>query len=89
MLDIVIMTAEEFGWEFEKAVKIYNALKAVKENAKNEYALSYLNAIPQAIREGGEKGLKIQILYLLNNLPSWRGELARESKLILKKYAKE
>jgi hypothetical protein len=68
------------------------AIKIAKAEVKDAYALAYLNAIPQAIELGGQfneaiVALKVQILYALSNMKSWRGEKARETKLVLKKFA--
>ena len=72
------------------------AIKNAKEHVKDSYALAYLNAIPEVIEDGGnsiaytaEESLKAQILYALNNMKSWRGPLARESKATLKKFAQQ
>lgn len=37
-------------------------------------------------RECGEEGVKTQILYILSNLATWRGETAREVKKFLHSY---
>ena len=50
------------------------------------YALTYINAIPRAINYYGEKGLKVQLNYVLANLAGWRGDTARESKNIIQEY---
>ena len=34
------------------------------------------------------KEMKVQLLYVLSNLGSWRGERAREIKLVLNQYSK-
>ena len=51
------------------------------------YALTYIHAIPNAIEEYGGEGLQSQLNYVLANLNGWRGETAKESKAIIKKYA--
>ena len=51
------------------------------------YALTYIHAIPNAIEEYGGEGLQTQLNYVLANLNGWRGETAKESKAIIKKYA--
>ena len=53
------------------------------------YALTYIHAIPNAIAEYGGHGLQSQLNYVLANLNGWRGETAKESKAVIKKYAKE
>ena len=50
------------------------------------YALTYIHAIPNAIAEYGGEGLQSQLNYVLANLNGWRGETAKESKAIIKKY---
>ena len=52
------------------------------------YALTYIHAIPNAIEEYGGQGLRVQLNYVLANLNGWRGETAKESKAIIKKYAR-
>lgn len=77
--------------EDKKCHTVDQAIKIAKEECKNEYAQSYLNAIPEAIEyRNGEavNGLKVQLLYALNNMRSWRGEKAREVKRILKEYVR-
>ena len=51
------------------------------------YALTYIYAIPNAIEEYGGEGLQSQLEYVLANLNGWRGETAKESKAVIKKYA--
>ena len=51
------------------------------------YALTYIHNIPLAIAEYGGEGLKSQLNYVLANLNGWRGEKAKESKTVIKKYA--
>lgn len=52
-----------------------------------DYAASYLNAIPSILENFGIDGLKTQILYILENLRSWRGDDAQKHKEILRRYA--
>ena len=49
------------------------------------YAQSYANAALQMEMIGEE--LRVQILYVLNNLQQWRGEEARATKQVLKSFA--
>ena len=65
------------------------AISTAKKEVNNPYAQVYLQAIPQSIEMGGEHGFKIQILYALNNMATWRGETARKVKKILRDYAKK
>jgi len=52
---------------------------------------AYIEAMPMAEDEGSmmynspARGRAVQILYILSNLQGWRGEEAREAKVILKK----
>ena len=54
-------------------------------------AQAYIEAMPIAEDEGAmmynssARGRAVQILYILSNLQWWRGEEAREAKVILKK----
>lgn len=57
-----------------------------------QYARAYAKAAirnPHTATEMSGHELAVQLLYVLNNLQSWRGEEARATKLILKKWAKE
>lgn len=66
------------------------AIQVAKKECKNEYAQSYLKAIPEAIeyRDGeAVNALQVQLLYALNNMKYWRGPRAKEVKRILKSYA--
>jgi len=68
------------------------AVQTAKRECKNPYAQTYLKAIPLAIEEGAElagsaqEGLRVQMLYALSNMSSWRGPVAREAKAAIKKY---
>ena len=56
------------------------------------YALTYVNALPSAAIEGQQmegdpfKGIRMQIPYILGNIQYWKGEEAKASKEVLKKY---
>ena len=60
-------------------------------SASKGAAQVYIEAMPMAEDEGAmmynspAKGRAVQILYILSNLQGWRGEEAREAKVILKK----
>lgn len=59
-------------------------LKAARENPKNsglQYAASYASA---GIGMQGEEK-RVQTLYILSNLSTWRGDKAKEVKAALKK----
>ena len=64
------------------------AIKTARIECKNVYALTYLKAIDTAIEQYGEEGLKVQLLYCLSNMQSWRGSVARDVKKVFKKYSK-
>ena len=75
--------------------KIKAALEAVIREAPdvgyNEYGKTYANTALNNPRTGEPmKGheLKVQLLYVLNNLQYWKGDRAKEIKAILKKAAK-
>ena len=60
-------------------------------SASKGAAQAYIEAMPMAEDEGSmmynspARGRAAQILYILSNLQGWRGEEAREAKVILKK----
>jgi hypothetical protein len=69
------------------------AIRAAKRECRDPYARTYLDAIPQAIEEGArqataQEGLRVQILYALSNMGTWRGETAREAKKAFRAYCK-
>jgi hypothetical protein len=73
---------------------INEAIRIAKRECKDGYAQTYLKAIPNAIEFGAgvmENGsihaFKVQILYALSNMRSWRGETAKQVKAVLKKFA--
>jgi len=57
-------------------------------------ARTYIEALPMAEMEGKlmynnpGRGRAVQILYILSNLTGWRGQEAREAKVILKAQSK-
>ena len=60
---------------FETIIRNHN-LKAVN------YAVNYAHAG----LEMTNKSLRVQCLYVLNNITSWRGEVASEVRLTLKRF---
>ncbi len=74
--------------------KLEEALKTILRQPDQgyiPYAKTYtLTALmnPYTGREMEGEELKVQILYILNNLGTWRGEEARATKAILKEYLK-
>jgi hypothetical protein len=67
--------------------ELFDAIQVAKE-AKDPYAQAYLDALDRSIEEGGVRGLRSQLLYVACNLNYWRGENARETKKIFKKWDK-
>lgn len=77
--------------------KVKEALEAVVKEAPstgyNEYARAYAEAAlnhpfgVNRVMEGEE--LRVQLLYILNNLQYWKGERAREVKAVLKKASQQ
>lgn len=65
---------EQFKWA---------VITALKE-AKSPYAQTYLRALPLSYNEYGDDGVRVQLLYVLSNLQTYRGENAREIKKIFK-----
>ena len=79
------------------------ALRTAREWAATNYqksgyaaaALAYIDAMDLAKREAQAMGLKseygerTQLLYILANLTTWRGPLAREAKEAIKKRVAE
>ncbi len=80
---------------------VNEAIKALKEWAGSStggyapYCASYLEAIPRVIDisenydTSAIEGLKIQLLYALNNAGGWRGDTARIAKETLRKWIKQ
>ena len=64
----------ELGGSEEAEVVINNGIVEIKHEITNK------------MMQGRE--LKCQLLYVLSNLGGWRGEEAREVKLVLKKLSK-
>lgn len=70
-------------------MNINECIKIMKEKVTDAFAQSYLDAIPQSIDEYGKKGLRVQLLYILENCRSWKGEQAREVKKFVRKWIKD
>lgn len=70
-------------------MNINECIKIMKSEVKDAYAQSYLDAIPQSIEEYGKEGLRVQLLYVLENCRSWKGEQAREIKKFARKWIKD
>jgi hypothetical protein len=70
-------------------MNINDAIKTMKLHVKDTYAQTYLNAIPDAIDQGGTQGLCTQLLYVLENCKSWKGKVAQETKKAVKDWISE
>lgn len=70
-------------------LSLNEAIEIAKRECKNEYAQAYLNAIDLAVDEFGSEGLRVQLLYCLSNMSSWKGENARLVKAVFKKWSKK
>ena len=68
---------------------IDEAIKTAKKECTNEYAQTYLQAIPASIEFGGSYAFEVQLLYAYSNMTYWRGTIAKEVKTVIKKYLKE
>ena len=84
-------------FNYEIPIDVMEAVTAARkwamENLNDDlapYAVTYMDAINQSIDEAiqigftPEKGLKIQLLYVLSNLENWRGK----EKAVLEKFTK-
>ena len=71
----------------EELRKALGTVTSQDDNLANmPQAITYARACLVIGMEGLE--LKTQLLYVLTNLTYWRGEEAKETKAILKKYSK-
>lgn len=74
------------------AVALGKAQQWAKEHAECSMlaasAYAYLRALPAAIKDGAERGFKVNILYILGNLQSWKGSEAAAVRKVLSDYAK-
>ena len=64
------------------------ALGVALRECKDPYAQTYLRELNTARQLYGERGVKTQILYALNNMATWKGDNAREVKKVFKAFAK-
>ena len=73
----------------EQVERIFELMQIVIDNATGgfpEYAKTYANASMEAYQMYGNEGLEYQIPYVLANLQSWRGQLAKSTKAELKTF---
>ena len=78
------MTKTTTVTEEEILVTLERAIKTGK--LKNPHAISYFNAFWMCQTQ---HEFAVQVLYVLSNLQSWRGEEAREAKKVMKQYVYE
>lgn len=69
------------GWTVEQIMAL--AL-AMKRSGIDPYAKSYAHGMDRAFEEYGEEGVKLQVSYMLLNLKQWKGQEARDCKLVLR-----
>ena len=70
----------------EIKMSINTCIKIMKEEVKDQYAQSYLNAIPDVIDKDGMVGLVNQMRYVLENSKAWRGKQATAVKTEVKEW---
>jgi hypothetical protein len=76
-------------------MNIDEAIKVARVECKDLYAKAYLESIPEAIELGAEMGVgarhsfSVQLLYAYSNMQYWRGQNAREVKVVIKEYLKK
>ena len=71
--------------ELQEAINFARTACESKQAGKlGQYALSYIEAMPEV---EDTNGVRIQLLYFLSNLTSWRGPTARDAKKVMKAYA--
>jgi hypothetical protein len=74
---------------------IWSEVTTNNRKGNHAYALAYLKAIPEQDQLASELGvgradaLRHQLLYVLNNLQSWQGPVAREVKKALNAFCKQ
>ena len=66
---------------------VHEALIKIVDN-ENEKSLSWaVNYAIAGICMPDSEALRVQVIYVLNNISHWRGEVAKEVRATLKKYA--
>ena len=68
--------------------KVHQAFRNIIKN-KQEKALNYCVNYARAGLHMTGRELKVQCLYVLNNMTHWRGADARKARNIIKEYIKE
>lgn len=75
------VSAEEWAIFRAHADKVRDAAKAHPHNTLLPYAVAYVDAAtPDMTRDA----LRVQILYIINNTVTWRGDEARATKQMLR-----
>jgi hypothetical protein len=65
---------------------VKEALQAIVDN-KDSKALNYaVNYASYGLSITDERELRVQVLYVLNNITAWRGETAKEVRKTLKQF---
>ena len=67
--------------------RVKRALASIVSNS-NEKSLNYAVNYARAGQRMAGHELKVQCLYVLNNMSRWRGDVAKEVRQILKDYSK-
>ena len=79
--------AERFGnrtWRVGRRPEtIQEALAILEAECPDPYAKHYAKAMSLAYAEYGDDGIRYQIVHVLANVQSWRGETARQTKQYL------
>jgi hypothetical protein len=68
-------------------VDVYKALRAIVANRKQPAVNYAVNYALQGLSMSGHE-LKVQVLYVLNNISHWRGDVAKQTRDTLKAYTK-
>ena len=75
--------------------KFWDAVGIAREQCKNPYVQSYLQAINRIGMVLGSdlcfmrpEGIKGALLYVLHNMRGWRGQVARETKKVFREMIK-
>lgn len=66
---------------------VIEALRVAMESITSGPAYAYASHMEQAFAEYGLEGVKYQVMYMLINAGSWKGESARLCKKVLKKWS--
>jgi len=83
------MPVEKITEEEQEGTIIMDLLDDIARNRDiDAYARSYAKEAYTAYRMYGMRGLKTQVIYVLNNLRSWRGPEAKRIKARLKRFTR-